>query len=425
MQARAGGEHTRSAETTLKVAYPGSDYSSLDPAPDQYRRHLAGPLLDVSEAGQLAGCRGSDRGGLVPDAATTMPVVSDHGSTYTFTIRAGQAVQLGRSGNRRQLQGGLRSRRRPGHVVDRDVLHDRRRRRRCRARTRGRRGSPASVGGRHEADDPSQAKPDPTLLERLAMPYFCAIPDRLAHDPHGVDIACQRRAVLRRQSHDRPDRSSSTEEPLLSRPAAATDRQDRDHDRQGPGDDVSPSALRRVRIDLAGPPSADCAKLAKEFGVNKGRFFVDPYALALGLPRAEHGRPALSNVNLRKAINYAIDRPALVQLLGRRFGSADGATAPAGALRRTTAKRLSRSPHPDIAKAKSLLPGGKCGRLVLWVRDRHSLQRSRPGHPIGTLEDRMQDRHRDAVVATSSAPAARQPRERFRHLRRCLDRRLP
>src|SRR5262249_31373420 len=72
-------------------------------------------------------------------------------------------------------------------------------------------------------------------------------------------------------------------------------------------------------LDIGGLPPTATGDLANQYGVNKGRFFVGPTSCVdfFGMNNA---RPPFDNVNLRKAVNWAIDRPAQVRLLGKFAG---------------------------------------------------------------------------------------------------------
>ena len=73
-------------------------------------------------------------------------------------------------------------------------------------------------------------------------------------------------------------------------------------------------------IDIGGIPPTAAVDLAAPYGVNKGRFFVGATSCVdyMGMNTA---RAPFNNVNLRKAVNWAIDRPAQVRLLGAYAGT--------------------------------------------------------------------------------------------------------
>ena len=55
--------------------------------------------------------------------------------------------------------------------------------------------------------------------------------------------------------------------------------------------------------------------LAKEFGVNKGRFFVNQL-LETDYVALNTSRPAFGSTAMRQAVNYAIDRRAMLNVRG-------------------------------------------------------------------------------------------------------------
>jgi peptide/nickel transport system substrate-binding protein len=72
-------------------------------------------------------------------------------------------------------------------------------------------------------------------------------------------------------------------------------------------------------LDMIGIPPTASADLAKQYSINKSRFYVGSTSCVnyMGMNTA---RAPFDNVNLRKAVNYAIDRPAQVRLLGAYAG---------------------------------------------------------------------------------------------------------
>jgi peptide/nickel transport system substrate-binding protein len=72
-------------------------------------------------------------------------------------------------------------------------------------------------------------------------------------------------------------------------------------------------------MDLIGVPSTSAAGLAQQYGVNKGRFFVGSTS-CVNYMAMNNARAPFNNVNVRKAVEYAIDRPAQVRLLGAYAG---------------------------------------------------------------------------------------------------------
>ena len=68
-------------------------------------------------------------------------------------------------------------------------------------------------------------------------------------------------------------------------------------------------------LDIGGLPPTSTASLGQQYGVNKSRFFVGPTS-CVSYMSMNNDRAPFDNVNVRKAVEYAIDRPAQVRLLG-------------------------------------------------------------------------------------------------------------
>jgi ABC-type transport system substrate-binding protein len=345
----------------IDVAHSGSDYTSLDPALAnsndnwQVLYSTCLKLVNWPDASWPAGAN------LVPDGAVAMPVVSDHGKTYTFTIKTGQRFSSGAPVTAANFKAAFDRDADPAlgsggaTWVDDIVGVD--------AELHNKATAVSGVIAAGMTLTIRLKRADPTLLERLAMPYFCAIPTNLPRDPHGVDAPPSAGPYY--IASRTPGQSVVLEKnPYYT--GARPVRADRIVITTG---STQATAYLQVRagqfaLDVSGTPSNELASLAKEFGVNKKRFFVEPTLSNLYLA-LNTSRPALRNVNLRKAINYALDRPALVRLLGFRGGTPTAHFLPS-ALTGGADRNAYPIGGPDIAKAKSLLPGGKCGRLVLW-----------------------------------------------------------
>src|SRR5262249_17937378 len=85
----------------------------------------------------------------------------------------------------------------------------------------------------------------------------------------------------------------------------------------------------QIDFELGGLPPTAHAALSAQFGVNKGRYFVNPTNntdyVALNTSRA-----AFSNVTMRKAVNFAIDRPAMLRIRGKFGGKRTDQILPPG-----------------------------------------------------------------------------------------------
>jgi peptide/nickel transport system substrate-binding protein len=113
-----------------------------------------------------------------------------------------------------------------------------------------------------------------------------------------------------------------------------------------------------IDYDMGGLPASAHADLGATYGVNKGRYFVNSLVetdyVALNTSRAP-----FSNVSLRKAANFAIDRPAMLRVRGKYAGQRTDQILPPGmgGFRNAAIYPL-RGAQPDKAKS---LAGGACG----------------------------------------------------------------
>ena len=189
----AGGAAAKSAKAgavggTLNVDLP-NDVDYTDPALDylstgweiEYATCLK--LMNYPDAN---GAKGSQ---LVPEAATGFPKVSNSGKTYDFNVKVGytkfsngQPVTAAnfKAAFDRNADPKMQS---PAVPFFSDIV--------------GADKSPVSgvkVRGSHLIINLTHAAPD--FLARVAMPFFCAIPTNLAHDPNGVLAPAIRRPVL-------------------------------------------------------------------------------------------------------------------------------------------------------------------------------------------------------------------------------------
>ena len=176
----AGGASAQKAKTggTLNVDIT-TDVDYTDPALSYLQQGWElewATCLKLMNYPDANGPRGSQ---LVPEAASGFPKVSKDGKTYDFTVNAGftkfsngQPVTAAsfKAAIDRDADPKMQS---PSVAFISDIV--------------GANTSPVSgvrVKGNHLLITTTQPAPD--LLARLAMPFFCAIPPSLPHDPNGV-----------------------------------------------------------------------------------------------------------------------------------------------------------------------------------------------------------------------------------------------
>jgi ABC-type transport system substrate-binding protein len=348
-----------------------ADLDSLDPA-RSYR--LGGwTLLDATCARLMtypdkrppAGSR------IVPEVAARPPEISRDGKTYTFTLRQGRrgfffsdgspvrASAFARAINR-VLTPAMRS---PGAAYARDI-----------------RGAADVLAGKATVATGVEARGNRLIIRfmrpvrdfaaRTTMPFFCAVPPSLPANPEGVgripgagpyyvsDYRPGERVVLLRNRFyggSRPRHSDRFEVDL----------------RAGSSEQVL-DRVERGQADWGatdGPAPFDPARrLAAKYGVNKSRFWVHGGAALRGFALNTSRRLFRDNPRLRRAINLAVDRPALIRALGSPLSArpTDQYLPPAiPGFRDASIYPLKR---PNVVRARALARGRtRGGRAVLYT----------------------------------------------------------
>src|SRR5581483_102011 len=255
---------------------------------------------------------------LVPEAAAGFPKVTNDGKTYDFTVKAsftkfsnGQPVTAAnfKAAFDRDADPKMQS---PAVAFFSDIV--------------GADKSPVTgvqVRGSHLIVNLTHPAPD--FLARVAMPFFCAIPTNLERDPNGVlappsagpyyianRIPNQSIDIKRNPYYKgkRPHNVNSIHFTVGNSDAAIYLRL------QNASTDYSPSGI----------PPASYADAARKYGINKGQFHVEP-EIGVQYFAFNHDRPLFKGAKgtaLAKAINYAIDRTAILTQRGFLAGkSAD------------------------------------------------------------------------------------------------------
>jgi ABC-type transport system substrate-binding protein len=295
----------------FRVVIPGLD--SVDPALAYSLGAWA--LLDTTCARLMAYPDKPTPEGLrvVPEVASDYPQISPNGKTYTFTLRSGfrfsdgtpvRASAFARAINR-TLAPGIESggAQYTGAIVGAADVQA------------GRRTAAAGVEARGNRLVVRFTRPVGDFAAQTAMPFFCAVPPTLPSDPEGVrtfpsagpyvitEYRPGERVTIRRNRFyrgDRPHHLDGFDADLrVSGPAEALDRVER-----GTADwaaAIAPSYFEPGR------------GLAAKYGVNKSQFFVQP-GYVLRHIVFNSARPLFrGNAQLRRAVNYALDRPALTR----------------------------------------------------------------------------------------------------------------
>jgi peptide/nickel transport system substrate-binding protein len=265
---------------------------------------------------------------LIPEAAAGFPKVSNGGKVYDFTISAGfTKFSNGQAVTPASFKAAS------------DIV--------------GSGSSPVSgvkVKGSHLVITLTKAAPD--FLARMAMPFFCAIPTDLPHDPNGV-LAPASAGPYYISAHELNKSITIKRNPNYKgkRPHNVT------QINYNIGNSLDASYLRAQQgaTDYAaqGIPPASYAEAAQKYGVNKTQFWVKPQ-LGVTYLAFNHDRSMFQGAKgtaLAKAINYVIDRKAMLAQGGYLAGKRTDQILPPGMAGFRDAS-LYPLKGPDIATAK-------------------------------------------------------------------------
>ncbi len=304
---------------TLKLNENSEDFDFVDPQL-AYRTDdwamLFTTAMQLVSFPEKAGAAGSQ---LYPQAATAFPTVSKDGKTYTFKIRSGLKFSDGSPVTADSYQRAWERILSPkmgsplGVNLDlQNVIQ----------------GGAAFLAGKTQRISGISAKgqtlifhlvkPNATFVSILSMQWFTAVKPNMAYDPKGANvypaagpyyIASRdpgRSTVLKRNPYYKGTRPANPDQIVFT-----------------PNVDVDQSLLQvkagQSDLDIAGIPPTAASDLAKTYGVNKGRFYVGPTS-CVSYMAMNNARAPFNNVNVRKAVEYAIDRPAQIRLLGAYAG---------------------------------------------------------------------------------------------------------
>jgi ABC-type oligopeptide transport system substrate-binding subunit len=197
---------------------------------------------------------------------------------------------------------------------------------------------------------------------RLTMPFFCPIIPGTPVDPKGIDDPAgsgpyyvaerivNQRTVLARNPHYRGRRPANVDKIVWT----------------VGGIEACQEAVEQDRADFCGEPGAPRAAfraLAERHGINRpgGQLLVRPHP-ATWFFVFNHARPAFKGrgqIPLKKAINFALDRPALTRAFGYLAG-----------------KRTDQMLPPVMARRESVYPLG--GADLVTARRWYAMARHKP-----------------------------------------------
>ena len=305
---------------TLRVNEANADFDFVDPQL-AYRTDdwdmLFSTAMQLVSFPEKSGAAGSQ---LYPQAATAFPTVSKDGKTYTFTIRSGLKFSDGTpvtaAAYQRAWERILSPKMGSPLGVNLDLQNTVV-------------GGAAFLAGKTQHISGITAKgqkltfhlvkPNATFVSILSMQWFTAVKPNMPYSADGLNVYPAagpyyiksrdpgRSTVLARNPYYKGDRPANPDQIVIT-----------------PNVNVDQSLLQikagQADFDLGGIPPTAASDLANTYGINKGRFFVGATSCVnyMGMNTA---RAPFNNVSLRKAVNWAIDRPAQVRLLGAYAGA--------------------------------------------------------------------------------------------------------
>ena len=336
-----------------------NDVDYTDPALSYYA-----PGWELEYATQLKLLNYPDANGakssqLVPEAATGFPKVSGNGLVYDFTVKVGfTKFSNGRPVTATNFKAAFDrladpKMQSPATAFMSDIV--------------GGDKTPVSgvrVRGNHLIV--TLTKPSPDFLARIAMPFFSAIPTDLPRDPNGVDAppsagpyyvaerTPNKSIIVKRNPYYKGKRPHNVAQFVYT-----------------VGNSLEAIRLRveQGESDYAadGVPPTAWSEIAQKYRVNKGRFFVKPI-LAVNYLAMNTSRGIFqNNVGLRRAVNYAIDRKAMLAQSGYLAGKRTDQMLPPG-LAGFRDANLYPLKGPDLKTARKHAEGHKGdGKVVVYT----------------------------------------------------------
>jgi ABC-type oligopeptide transport system substrate-binding subunit len=352
--AQKGGTFRYSLDTDIDYVDTALSYYTIS-WQIMYASHSM--LMNYPDAAAPRGSR------LVPEVSQGMPRISKNGKTYTFTLKKTYRFSNGKkvtaanyaAAINRDLNPKMAS---PAQPFIEDIA-----------------GASAVIDGKATKATGVKVlspyklqikltKRAPDLLSRLAMPFFAPIPTNMPINPDGVGAPVVTSGPYYIAAWE-PKRSITL---LRNRFYKGP----RPHNINRFDYDIGlPLATIRLNIEADktdhGPvPPAAHAELGQKYGVRKaspGQYFVNPSAafryLAMNHDRPLFGGSAAGNVGLKKAVNFAIDRIAMINQRGAYAGVINDQYMPP--TMRGFKNAAIYPSRPNVARARSLAQGNTRG----------------------------------------------------------------
>jgi peptide/nickel transport system substrate-binding protein len=355
---------------TFNVSYMATDLDYVDPALSysfegwSLLDATCARLMNYPDKAAPEGLR------LVPEVATGHPRISSDAKTYRFTLRTGfrfsdgtpvDANAFARAINR-TLAPGINS---PGAQYTRAIVG-------AEAVRTGKSATATGVVASGNRLVVRLTQPVSDFPAQTTMPFFCAVPPTLPSDPEGVgafpgsgpyyisEYVRGQRVGLERNRFYRGTRPHHVDRFVVDLQART------------PQEVFDRIEAGRADWGLVPPPFYfDPAHgLAAKYGVNRSQFFVKP-GLVLRSYALNSSRPLFrNNVKLRRAVNFALDRPAIIRASsGSLSGHATDQYLPPS-MPGFKDEHIYPLVRPDVRKAKTLARGQtRSGKAVMYTID--------------------------------------------------------
>jgi len=304
---------------TLKLNESSEDFDYVDPGL-AYRQDDWSMLYVVNQLlvnfPEKAGQAGAQ---LYPEAATSFPIVSSDGKTYTFHIRPGMKFSNGTPVTAAAFQRAWERNLSPkmgsplgvndqfqNVIVGADKF------------LAGKAQTISGISAKGQVLTFHLTKPNPTFVSYLSMQWFGAIPPSTPYTSSGLNtfpsagpyyIASRtpgRSTVLKRNPYYKGSRPANPDEIVFT-----------------PNVDPDQSLLQvkagQADMDIGTIPPSDAGSLGTP-NVAGSQYKVGPTS-CIDYMAMNTAKAPFSDVNLRKAVNWGIDRPAQLRLLGKYAGT--------------------------------------------------------------------------------------------------------
>lgn len=338
---------------TLRINVPDTDFEYTDPglAYDTLGwSMLYTTQILLTNYPEKTGAASSK---LYPEAAEAFPTISKDGKTYTYKIRAGQKFSDGTpvtaAAFKRALERNLSPKMGQGSPVGVNVHVDELIAG-GKAYVEGKANTLSGVTAKGQTLTIKLTKADPTFVSIMSMQWYGAVKPNMPFTDKGIDAYPSagpyyikardtgKSLLLERNPNYKGSRPANPDRIIFTTNV-----------------DVNQSLLQvkngQSDMTLSLAPTAH-ADLGSEFGVNKGRYFVGPQTCVLYLAQNTTRAP-LNSLAARKAVNWAIDRPALVRVSGKYGGKRHDQILVPG-VPGYKPQKLYAIKGSDIAKAKSV-----------------------------------------------------------------------